>query len=375
MSSFPCHMQTDPQRKTSSQVRGLVSNERGVAAVVMALMIFVLTALASFAIDVGYALVTHNELQNIADAGALAATRQLGVVYAGLTPEQQKDKTRSLTADERAQMLAVLHKVAGLNKAGGKSGIVISASDISMGTWDFSTKTLNPTFVRPTAVSVTARRDGNANGPIRTFFASVMGVSEMNVAASATATLGPLGSLAPGEGGIPVGISKRWFDEGRACGDAIKFHPTGTLDGCAGWHTFKDGPANANGLKKILAGLEDGSYTSPAITAGQTELEFTGGTLASAFDAMKSLYDAKKDPGTGEWEVKIPVYDSDDCSNPSGTIKIVGFATAKVTQVIEAPEKQIIAEVTCDEIIDGRPGGTVVDGDFSPLSTAPALVS
>jgi hypothetical protein len=90
---------------------------------------------------------------------------------------------------------------------------------------------------------------------------------------------------------------------------------------------------------------------------------------------MKSLYDANKDPVTGEWDVKIPVYDSDDCSNPNGTILIVGFATATVTQVIEAPDKQIIAEVTCDEIIDGRPGGTVVDGDFSPLSTAPALVS
>lgn len=375
MSPIQCHKQPGPQRKPSSKLGGLLSNERGMAAVFIALMIFVLTAMASFAVDLGYAWVTQNELQNIADAGALAATRQLGVVYAGLTPEQQKDNSRSLTADEKAQMLAVLEKVAGLNKAGGKSGIVISASDISIGTWDFATKTLTPTLVRPTAVSVTARRDGNVNGPIPTFFAGVMGKSGMDVAASATATLGPLGSLAPGEGNIPVGISKRWFDEGRACGDSIKFHPTGTLDGCAGWHTFQDGPANASGLKKILAGLEKGTYKSPKITAGQTELEFTGGTLASAFDAMKSLYDAKKDPMTGEWDVKIPVYDRDDCLNPHGTLLIVGFATATVTQVIEAPDKQIIAEVTCDEIIDGRPGGTVVDGDFSPLSTVPALVS
>ncbi len=374
MSPLQCNQQTGPQRKTGFKDGGLVSNERGVAAVVMALMIFVLTAMTSFAVDLGYAWVTQNELQNIADAGALAATRQLGVVYAGLTPEQQKDTSRSLTAEEQAQMLAVLEKVAGLNKAGGKPGIIIAASDISIGTWDFATKTLTPTFVRPTAVSVTARRDDNVNGPIRTFFAGVMGKSGMNVAASATAALGPLGSLAPGEGNIPVGISKRWFDEGRACGDSIKFHPTGTLDGCAGWHTFQDGPANASGLKKILAGLEKGTYKSPKITAGQTELEFTGGTLASAFDAMKSLYDANKGPD-GTWDVKIPVYDSDDCLNPHGTMLIVGFATATVTQVIEAPDKQIIAEVTCDEIIDGRPGGTVVDGGLSPLSTAPALVS
>ena len=375
MSPIQCTTQASSPSKKPSKVGPLLSNERGVTAIVIALLLFVLTVMASFAVDLGFAWVTRNELQNIADAAALAGSRQLGVVYSKLTPEQQKDQNRALTGSEKAQVLDILEKVAALNTAGGKSGIVIAASDISIGTWDFKTKTLTPTIVRPTAVSVTARRDGNANGPIGTFFANVMGVSEMNVQATATAALGPLGTLAPGEGNIPVGISKRWFDEGRACGDSIKFHPTGTLDGCAGWHTFTDGPSNASRLNKVLTGLEDESYVSPEIIAGQTELEFTGGTLASAFDAMKSLYDANKDPMTGEWDVKIPVYDSDDCSNPNGAIKIVGFATATVTQVIEAPDKQIIAEVTCDEIIDGRPGGTGVDGDFNPLSTVPALVS
>jgi hypothetical protein len=73
--------------------------------------------------------------------------------------------------------------------------------------------------------------------------------------------------------------------------------------------------------------------------------------------------------------VKIPIYDSDDCGNPSGSITIVGFATATVTEVIEAPAKQIMAKVTCDKILDGRPGGTMVNGTMSPLSTIPALVS
>ena len=144
--------------------------------------------------------------------------------------------------------------------------------------------------------------------------------------------------------------------------------------GCAGWHTFTDGPANANELRKVLTGLRNNTYYSPEVIAGQTQLEFSGGTLSSVFDEMKALYEAKKDQGTGEWNVKIPVYDSDDCSNPSGAIKIVGFATATVTKVIEAPDKEIIAKVTCDKIEEGRPGGTMGGGGFSPLSTAPALV-
>lgn len=376
MSLIPHERLSSEGKKKNPGLRSTLSNDRGVTAVFVAIMIVLLTAMVSFTVDLGFAWVTKNELQNIADAAALAGTSHLGVVYAALPPDQQEDTSRSLTSSEKAQVLAFVERVAGLNRAGGLSGIAIdTANDVNIGTWDFTTKTLTPTLIRPTAVTVTARRDGNVNRPITTFFANVMGISELNVAATATAALGPLGFVPPGTANLPVGISKRWFDEGHECGDSIKFHPTGTLDGCAGWHTFTTAPSNANSLRKILVGLEDGSYVSPEIYAGQTQLEFSGGTLASVFDEMKALFDANKDPVTGTWDVKIPVYDSDDCGNPGGAITIVGFATATVTEVIETPEKQIMAKVTCDKILEGRPGGTAVNGTMSPLSTIPALVS
>jgi Flp pilus assembly protein TadG len=366
---------TSEGRKKIFDLRSTLANERGVTAVFVAILIVFLTAMVSFSVDLGFAWVTKNELQNIADAAALAGTSQLGVVYAALSPDQQEDTSRSLTSSEKAQVIDFVERVAGLNRAGGISGIGIdTASDVSIGTWDFASKTITPTLIRPTAVTVTARRDGNVNGPITTFFANIMGISEINIAATATAALGPLGYVPPGTANFPVGISKRWFDESHDCGDSIKFHPTGTLDGCAGWHTFTTAPANANRLRQILNGLEDGSYVSPAIYAGQTQLEFVGGTIGSVFDAMQALYDAKKDPETGTWDVKIPVYDSEDCGNPNGAITIVGFATAIVTEVIAAPEKQIMAKVTCDHILNGRPGGTMINGPMSPLSTIPVLV-
>ncbi len=362
------------EKQNTNRLTALLSDERGVTAVLMGLLMVVLVAMSSFVVDLGYAWVTKNELQNIADGAALAGTRQLGVVYEGLTTSEREDTSRSLTSDEHGLIMAAVLSVGGWNKAGGLDGIIIETSnDVSVGTWDYSTKTLTPTNVRPNAVTVTVRRDGNMNTPISTFFAKVMGHNEINVSATGIAALGPLGSMPPGDGAFPVGISKRWFDEGHQCGDYIKFHPTGTLEGCAGWHTFTEGPANASGLRKILTGLANDTYTSPEIQSGQTQLEFTGGTVASVFDEMKALYDSKKDPSTGEWNVKIPVYDSTDCSNPSGPITIVGFATATVTQVIEAPDKEIIAKVTCDKIEPGRPGGGL-PGGFSPLSTVPALV-
>ncbi len=365
-----------PSKKTPgpTQHGNPLSNERGVTALLTAIVLVVLVAMASFTVDLGFAWVTQNELQNIADAAALAATRQLGVVYAALPPTEQNDTTRSLTADEITEVLGPVSTVGSLNQAGNMQGIAIdTATDVQLGTWNFSTRSFTPTMVRPTAVMVTARRDGNVNGPISTVFANVMGFSQLNVVATATAALGPLGSMPAGAGGLPVGISKRWFEEGHTCGDTIKFHPTGTLEGCAAWHTFTDGPATASTLRKVLNGLETDSYASPEIIAGHTQLEFTGGTLASVFDDMKALYDVKKDTN-GEWDVKIPVYNSDDCSNPSGAITIVGFATATVTQVVEMPNKEIIAKVTCDEIVDGRPGGTMGGSGFAPLSTVPALV-
>lgn len=376
MHSFPHEGIKHERNRKTSGLKTFLSNERGVTAVFIAILIVFLTAMVSFSVDLGFAWVTKNELQNIADAAALAGARQLGVIYEELPPDQQQDKSRPLTDSEKAQVLAFVEQVADLNRAGGLSGIAIdTASDVSIGTWNFATKTLTPTSNRPTAVMVIARRDGNMNGPISTFFANVMGISSMNVAATATAALGPLGYMPPGTGNFPVGISKRWFDEGNDCGDSIKFHPTGTLDGCAGWHTFTTAPANANSLRQILTGLADGSYESPEVYAGDTQLQFVGGTVGSVFGEMKALYDAKKDPVTGEWDVKIPVYDSDDCGNPGGAITIVGFATATVTQVIETPDKQILAQVTCDRILDGRPGGTLVNGTTtSPLSTIPALV-
>ncbi len=351
-----------------------LQNERGVAAVFAAMLIFFLVAFSAFAVDLGFAWVTQNELQNIADAGALAAGSALGAIYEALPASEQQDPDRTLSAFEKDQILAKITQVAGLNMAGGKSGITIDlAADVEIGTWDFDKRTFTPTNTRPTAVTVIARRDGNANGPIGTFFANVMGYTELNVTATAIAALGPVGTLAPGEATLPVGISKRWFQEGRECGDDIRFHPTGDLDGCAGWHTYTSQPASASKLDKILADLKDGTYESPQLTAGQTSVEFVGGTLANVFENTKALYEHNKDEN-GNWDVKIPVYDSDDCDNPNQSIKIVGFVDARVTTVIEAPEKQIIAKVLCHMVEPGRTGGTVGSG-FGPLATIPVLVS
>ena len=55
----------------------LIKNQRGVTLIVVAICIFMIIALAALAVDIGHLVVTKNELQNAADAGALAGARYL----------------------------------------------------------------------------------------------------------------------------------------------------------------------------------------------------------------------------------------------------------------------------------------------------------
>jgi Flp pilus assembly protein TadG len=66
-------------------------DQRGATAVTVVLFTAVMVMFAAFAIDIGHALVTKNELQNAADSAALAAGRQLGLTYLAMDLADQKD--------------------------------------------------------------------------------------------------------------------------------------------------------------------------------------------------------------------------------------------------------------------------------------------
>src|SRR5690242_18188201 len=92
--------------------------ERGVIILLMAVAIVGLIGAASLAIDIGSALVTKAELQNVADASSLAATRELGLIYKGLgNNTSYKDYT--LTTTNIATIKAKAQSFANANKAGG----------------------------------------------------------------------------------------------------------------------------------------------------------------------------------------------------------------------------------------------------------------
>lgn len=395
---------------------GVLKNNRGVTAIVTAIMIFSLIGFAALAIDIGHLYATRNELQNIADAAALAGAGYLGSVYKGLSFAEQKTKT--FTQEEVA---AVVKAVALQNKAAGLN-ISINDEDIRIGEWNQDTKDISPeTLTAPDAVEVIARRDDKANSPITTFFAKIFSINTMKVSADATAALTGPSKIAPGKLNLPFGLSEYVFPND--CSDPIAFSPTN--DSCAGWHNFFD-DANTNDMRdkmiSLIEGHTDCSDCEEGLTTGHDWLianydikkavsaevtpevsvgdmfNFNGQDGAAylpgdtSFGQLDGDYDTGANPGnTGTvlgndkspssfpnlfdyfryrdgdgdnsiWTAAIPVYkDPDDdgtCGNPNNALEILGFATIEVRMPNPPPDKTVSVKVYCElSVIEGRGGG------------------
>jgi hypothetical protein len=399
-----------------------LKGQKGITVVLVAVMLFLLIGFVALAIDVGYFMVTRNELQNIADASALAACRKLGSIYSDMTPQDQNQYT--LTTDDEDLIKGEAFKVGLDNRAGGLQGISINENDIIIGTWDGSN--FHPGDEPPDAVSVTVRRDDeSANGPISTFFARALNINVMNVTSNeAIAALTGPSLVEEGELKTPFGLSENVFPND--CKDIISFSPT--TDSCAGWHNFFD-PINAAKMEDKLLGLIQGdadceycdntlingpewleaNYNinkspdpeeTPSTSTGD-KFEFQGGTISSLFlggylgsdydGNTGTIYDNDKKPAPmialfdyfryrdgdnddSVWTATIPVYkDSPDgCENPNKAIEILGFAKIVVYTSDPPPLSSLRVHVDCNfSVIEGRGGG----GNYGNLKgTIPNLV-
>jgi Flp pilus assembly protein TadG len=382
------------ERRGSMECAEPVSSERGAVAVMVAMTLPVLLGFAALTIDIGQALVARNELQDVADAGALAGARRLGVTYAGgpggNPPPMTVQEQQNFTLTDPSQVRNSAKEVAALNYAAGTS-IILLDSDIQIGQWNGVTKTFTTTNTLPNAVRVTARRDGSANSPISTFLASMWGINSVSVSASATASLTPLGTTNPGELSAPFGISDNmgtWPN----CGSSIQFSPTPSS--CAGWTTFNQA-FNTPNLRDVMDGLETGN--SPATVAGQTTLNFGNGELAgSVSHQFHDLLVARQQAGNAQinsnssgswwtWDVLMPVYQESglSCGSAAGTRLIVGYARAtlnvywmnnsgaRVLQQQGNPIPFIEGQIICDTVGNGMGGGAINTGLFASV---PGLV-
>jgi Flp pilus assembly protein TadG len=176
-----------------SFLRNQHEKRRGGIVVLAAFLMAILVGMLAFAIDIGYMSTVKAELQNAADAAALAGAQQLQDQFVQFYQPGQKWQNRiyqyttNNTSDPNSP-ICTAQRFAGYNKAGGVY-LQLPASDVSFSYYDGTTFQAASTTLFPNTITVTTRRDDTANSPLGLFFGKIFGVTTSNLTATASATI------------------------------------------------------------------------------------------------------------------------------------------------------------------------------------------
>jgi Flp pilus assembly protein TadG len=147
------------------------TRRRGSVVVLGAVLMVVLVAFVAFAVDVGHVNMVRTQLQAAADSAALAGVGALNFGPAAAVNESEQ--------------------FGEMNVSDNSAVSIVPGEDVALGRWNRNTLTF--TAVPATqlqygdAVRVTVRRVAARNNPVNHFFANVMGFSNVDMTATATA--------------------------------------------------------------------------------------------------------------------------------------------------------------------------------------------
>lgn len=247
--------------RTRMNGKRMPARQHGAVAVLVALFLLALLGFGALALDLGRVFVVRNQLQNAADAAALAGAGVLSgpggatYTYTYINPNWAQARENAL--------LAV--------KLNGADGRTLVEANVTTGYWNV---TGNPALLQPSditpglfdkpAVQVEiSRSEGNNGGPLKLFLASALGVPSLSFGASAVAVISPPGYAAAGSL-FPVAIAQclhnnHWDSiNGRPINNDEFEIPSSYHDGddpCSSgaWTTFKEKANNVPDARYLMA--------------------------------------------------------------------------------------------------------------------------
>jgi len=164
----------------------------GAIAPLAAFLALFMVAMVAFAVDLSWVVLTQGELQNASDAAALAGANELlddFVLYN--LPNQSISRQNDLLNSAMSRARQTAKKAAALNGAGDQSTLLLRDEDIEFGFIDtknvYTPLPNYPGF--PNTVKVKLRRDTVANQPLGLSFSRAIGRTQVELAATASATL------------------------------------------------------------------------------------------------------------------------------------------------------------------------------------------
>ncbi|MGW8223175.1 MAG: pilus assembly protein TadG-related protein [Syntrophobacteria bacterium] len=329
--------------KRRMKLRSILTNQQGATAIIVGLMLIVLVGFLALAIDVGYVYVAQNELQNAADAGALAGARFL------INPDGTINTNANQIGHDAATSNESTNIPVEVNWSGGNIG------DVQRGHWSFATRTFTPNdsttqtslwfrtkedldadlnFIN--AVRVVTRRESQ---PVNMFLAGIFGHDTMVVVTDAVAYIGFAGNMSVSEVDQPIAICAQSLtdeygtpncDVGRMInsGDNLDTYQTG------GWTSFDQespctGGTNANEVKSLVCNT---SNSTLSLKVGQN-MATQGGQIQSAFTELYNCWQQKMQGGYEPWTLKLPVVRCTDHNNITVCEPVVGAVTVEVVWI------------------------------------------
>lgn len=299
-------------------------NERGVTALVVALILFPLICFAALGIDIAHLYVVRNELQNAADAGALAGARLL-YCCAEDPGECDIDSGVNVQANERAYSTATANfsdnQPVEVNWSGGNSG------DVQRGHWNPLDQTFTPNdstalvdlwgvsaedlygnsdFIN--AVRVRTRREAT---PAESFFARVFGYDGFSLSAEAIAYRGFAGDLYRFDVDQPIAICRESIlqpngDYSCNIGRMINSGQNDLNNETGGWTNFNQNDACTGGANASVSELICGDGNPETLKFG-VDMGTNGGQITSAFMDLVSCWRNESSDRTQPWQTTLPV--------------------------------------------------------------------
>lgn len=168
----------------------------GVIAPLTAVLMIPLLGMAAFSIDVGYIILCQTELQNAADAAALAGADRLQDLYVDYNApgaDQSAVLTQATTnvapsGSTPGSPMYTAEQFSNYNVAGGVN-VSVPDSDVVFGYTDANGNYSTSYTGFPNTIDVTTRRDDIKNTPVSLFFGPVFNKATQALTAHARATI------------------------------------------------------------------------------------------------------------------------------------------------------------------------------------------
>lgn len=295
----------------TEMLRRLLREEKGVTAALAAVFLTFMVGIMGAAVDLGAVYSAKAQLQNAADSAALAAAdTMLGM------GSNSKVTAQPSTGLVSAQTLAASNSALGVPtrlKTPPGNDFVIGYYDTSSRGFVSGRTGMGLTNAADlNAVQVTLRRDSQANSPISTFFARILGLDEIGVQATSIAFRGYPGTVAQGTVKIPVAIVDQDISSSCApCNETTTYK----LDNIAAWTSFSTNPNNSTTVQNYL----NGHSTIPNLKVGDVIYingdSFSNSYFDTSYSSVQSLFNAQGTDTNGDhkadyWKVVLPVISS-----------------------------------------------------------------